>query len=304
MKSARKPEWLKVRAPGGERYAEIKRRLRDLNLNTVCEEARCPNMGECWGGGTATVMILGDVCTRGCRFCDVSTGKPPTLDLAEPFRVATAISQMGLDYVVITSVNRDDLEDGGSEIFGRTVRAVKARQPEILIEVLTPDFRGDLTAVDRILHAAPDTYAHNIETVERLQRGVRDARADYAQSMSVLEHAKKHAVQSISLTKTSIMLGLGERHEEVVQSMRDLRNVGCDVVTFGQYLQPSKKHLDVHEFIHPDRFEALRLQALDMGFVYCASGPLVRSSYKAGEFFMKHYFDERGEGTTQGGHLA
>lgn len=261
-------------------------------------------MGECWGGGTATVMILGDVCTRGCRFCSVTTGRPPALDLAEPFRVATAISQMGLDYVVITSVDRDDLEDGGSEIFARTVRAVKARQPGILVEVLTPDFRGDTEAVGRVLKAAPDTFAHNIETVERLQRSVRDARANYAQSLSVLEYAKLNAVQSVSLTKSSIMLGLGESDDELLQCMRDLRNVGCDVVTFGQYLQPSKKHLDVHEFVPPERFEALRLQALELGFVYCASGPLVRSSYKAGEFFMKYYFEKRRMLLKQGANLA
>ena len=249
-------------------------------------------------------MILGDTCTRGCRFCDVATGRPPALDLAEPFRVAVAIAGMGLDYVVITSVNRDDLDDGGSEIFARTVRAVKTRQPSILVEVLTPDFRANMEAVDRVVKAAPDTFAHNIETVERLQRTVRDARANYTQSLSVLEYAKTHAVQSVSLTKTSIMLGLGETDEEVMQSMKDLRNVGCDVVTFGQYLQPSNKHLKVVEFVPPERFDELKSRALDMGFVYCASGPLVRSSYKAGEFFMKHYFDKRRELLKQGDNLA
>ena len=293
MNLTRKPEWLKVRAPGGDRHADLKRRLRGLNLNTVCEEARCPNIGECWNSGTATVMILGDMCTRGCRFCDVNTGKPQITDWLEPGRVAEAICAMELDYVVITSVNRDDLDDGGAQIFGMTVKAVKARQPEILVEVLTPDFGGQMDAVQMVLDAMPDTFAHNVETVERLQRTVRDVRATYAQSLAVLEYAKTNAVQKIALTKSSVMLGLGESHDEVVQTMKDLRGVGCDVVTFGQYLRPANRHLKVEEYVPPERFDEFRDIALDMGFVYCASGPLVRSSYKAGEFFMKHYLDRR-----------
>ena len=285
-----KPAWLKVKLPGGERYAAIKERLRSLDLHTVCEEARCPNIGECWGGGTATIMILGDTCTRGCRFCAVDTGKPTAVDWAEPARVAHAISQMGLDYVVITSVNRDELDDGGSTIFARTIRATRARQPSLLIEVLTPDFQGKLDSVDRVVDAAPDTFAHNVETIERLQRRVRDARANYRQSLSVLERARAGRVLSHGLTKTSIMLGLGETEAEVLETMRDLRGVGCDVVTFGQYLRPSPKHLPIVEYVAPERFEALRLAALDMGFVYCASGPLVRSSYKAGEYFLTEYY--------------
>jgi lipoic acid synthetase len=289
----RKPAWLKVRAPGGPRYADLKRRLRGLELNTVCEEARCPNMGECWSSGTATVMILGDTCTRGCRFCAVSTGKPPTVDLAEPFRVAEAISKMGLDYVVITSVNRDDLPDGGADIFARTIRATRARQPELLIEVLTPDFAGDLDDVKTVVDAAPDTFAHNVETVERLQRPVREARCSWAQSLAVLEHAKTHVVRDHGLTKTSIMLGVGETRDEVITSMRQLREVGCDVVTFGQYLRPTPKHLNVAEYVTPAQFDEYRDIALELGFVYCASGPLVRSSYKAGEYFLTQYYRER-----------
>lgn len=289
----RKPEWLKVRAPGGERYTEIKARLRELGLNTVCEEARCPNMGECWGGGTATVMILGDTCTRGCRFCAVTTGKPATLDWAEPGRVADMIAKMGLDYVVITSVNRDELEDGGSEIFARTIRATRARQPGLLIEVLTPDFQGKREAIGRVVAAGPDTFAHNVETVERLQRRVRDQRANWAQSLAVLEQAKVERVLPHGLTKTSIMLGLGESDAEVDTALVQLRGVGCDVVTFGQYLRPTPKHLAVKEYVHPDRFEAWRVRALELGFVYCASGPLVRSSYKAGEYFLTQYHRQR-----------
>ena len=250
-------------------------------------------MGECWGGGTATIMILGDTCTRGCRFCAVTTGKPPETDWAEPARVADMISKMGLDYVVITSVNRDDMADGGSEIFARTIRATRVRQPELLIEVLTPDFAGNMEAVGRVVAAGPDTFAHNVETVERLQRTVRDARATWKQSLAVLELAKQQAVRSYALTKTSIMIGVGETKEEVVDAMRQLRGVGCDVVTFGQYLRPTAKHLPVAEYVHPDVFAEYKVLADEMGFTYCASGPLVRSSYRAGEYFMKHYFDER-----------
>ncbi len=291
MATPRKPQWLKVRAPGGARYAEIKRRHRALSLNTVCEEARCPNIGECWSGGTATIMILGDTCTRGCRFCAITTGKPPGVDLGEPFRVAESISKMGMDYIVITSVNRDDLPDGGAEIFARTIRATKVRQPALLIEVLTPDFQGRLEHVKVVLDAGPDTFAHNVETVERLQRRVRDARASWAQSMQVLEFAKNNAVHEHALTKTSIMLGVGETRAEVLEAMRQLRDVGCDVVTFGQYLRPTSKHLEAAEYVTPEAFDEYRDRALQMGFVYCASGPLVRSSYRAGEYFLRDYLN-------------
>jgi len=284
-----KPDWLKVRAPGGAEYGAVKRNLGGLTLNTVCEEARCPNMGECWGGGTATVMILGDTCTRGCRFCAITTGKPPTVDWAEPARVAQAIAKMGIDYVVITSVDRDDLPDGGAEIFARTVRATFARQPGILIEVLTPDFRGERGPLQTVVDAAPETFAHNVETVERLQRRVRDARAGWAQSLGVLEYAKTHRIKAHGLTKTSLMLGVGETEAEVRDALRQLRDVGCDVVTFGQYLRPTAKHLAVDRYVRPEEFDAYRDLALALGFVYCASGPLVRSSYRAGEYFLKHH---------------
>ena len=246
-------------------------------------------MGECWGGGTATIMILGDVCTRGCRFCAVTTGKPTTTDLAEPFRVAEQVAAMELDYVVLTSVNRDDLPDGGAAIFARTIRATRARAPKILIEVLTPDFQGDLDDVATVVDAGPDVFAHNVETVERLQRRVRDARAHWAQSLAVLEFARARASRAPSLTKTSLMLGVGETPDEVLAALRQLRGVGCDVVTFGQYLRPSARHLEVQEYVTPERFAEYRAAALGMGFVYCASGPLVRSSYRAGEYFMRGF---------------
>ena len=288
-----KPDWLKVRAPGGARYNAIKNRMRDLDLHTVCEEAQCPNIGECWGGGTATFMILGDVCTRGCRFCAVNSGKPPTLDWAEPARVANAVDHMELDYVVLTSVNRDELDDGGSEIFARTVKAIRHRRPTTLVEVLTPDFQGRMECVARVVNAEPDVFAHNVETVERLQRTLRDARAGWKQSLDVLAYAKQNTVRPHGLTKTSIMVGVGETPDEVVTAMRQLRDVGCDVVTFGQYLRPSPKHHAVVEYVTPEQFQEYHDQAMDLGFVYCASGPLVRSSYRAGEYFLKNYFGER-----------
>ena len=290
MTSPRKPDWLKVRAPGGDRYASIKRRMRDLSLHTVCEEARCPNVGECWGGGTATFMILGDVCTRGCRFCAVTTGRPTVTDVEEPARVADAAAHMGLDYVVLTSVNRDDLPDGGSAIFAATVTALFERSPDILVEVLTPDFLGDAVAVQRVLDAGPHVFAHNVETVERLTRRVRDARAGYAQSLAVLTLAKARATRALALTKSSIMVGCGETPDEVMQTLSDLRDAGCDVVTIGQYLRPSPKHLAVERWVTPEEFADYEAAAGALGFVYCASGPLVRSSYRAGEYFLRHRF--------------
>ena len=293
MALERKPDWLKVRAPGGPRYAELKQRLRTHDLHTVCEEAHCPNQGECWGGGTATIMILGDVCTRGCRFCAVTTGKPTVTDLGEPMRTADAVAKMDLDYVVITSVNRDDLQDGGSALFAATIREVLRRSPGILVEVLTPDFLGNVLAVQRVLDAEPHVFAHNVETVQRLQRHVRDARAGYRQSLDVRAYAKVHASRPGALVKTSLMLGLGETEAEVLDTMRDVKGAGGDVITFGQYLRPTPKHLAVEGFVHPDQFENLRVAAIDMGFVYCASGPLVRSSYRAGEYFLRQRFQER-----------
>jgi lipoyl synthase len=289
---AKKPEWLKVRAPGSEKYFEIQKLLKSLNLATVCQEARCPNIGECWGGGTATFMLMGEVCTRGCRFCSVKTGNPKgVIDNDEPEKVGYAISQMGLDYVVITSVDRDDLPDEGSGHFARTVATIKKHTPDLLVEVLTPDFKGNTEFIAKIVDAKPDVFAHNVETVERLQRRVRDPRAGYAQSMAVLEFIKKH--DPTRFTKTSIMLGLAEKDEEILQTLRDLRSVGCDVVTFGQYLQPTKYKLKVEEYITPEKFADWQKISEEMGFLYVASGPLVRSSYRAGEFFMTGMINKR-----------
>lgn len=297
---APKPSWLKVRAPSGENYARIKEMLSDLKLATVCQEAKCPNMGECWGGGTATIMLMGEVCTRGCKFCHVKTGNPRgVLDPLEPEKVAYSIAQMGLEYVVITSVDRDDLPDQGSNHFARTIRTAKRLDPDLIIEILTPDFRGNFDCVDLIVEAKPDVFAHNVETVERLQRRVRDPRANYAQSMSVLKRVKD--VDPTRYTKTSLMLGLGETDEELVQTLRDLRDIGCDVVTFGQYLQPTPRHLKVEEYVTPEKFKEWQTRAEEMGFLYVASGPLVRSSYRAGEFFMKGIVEKQRKENLQNG---
>jgi lipoic acid synthetase len=290
MSRSRKPEWLKMRPPSGERFTEIKQTLRDHDLHTVCEEASCPNMGECWSGadgsaGTATFMLLGDRCSRGCNFCDVQTGGMEALDEDEPENVASAVTEIGLDYVVLTSVDRDDLPDQGAGHFARTIREIKRRDPDTLVEVLIPDFQGEEELVGKIIDAEPDVIAHNVETVERLQWPVRDRRAGYEQSLSVLEQAAR---ESDAYTKTSLMLGVGEYHHEVYQTMRDLRSVGTDIVTFGQYLQPSRSHLEVSEFVHPDAFETYRrIAEEELDFLYCASGPMVRSSYRAGELFVE-----------------
>jgi lipoyl synthase len=281
-----KPPWLKVKAPSGENYARIKNMLGDLKLATVCQEARCPNMAECWSGGTATFMLMGEVCTRGCKFCHVKTGNPKgILDPLEPEKVAYSIAQMNLEYVVITSVDRDDLPDQGSGHFARTVRTIKKLAPELIIEILTPDFRGERDCVDVIVDAQPDVFAHNVETVERLQKKVRDPRANYQQSLKVLTMAKEKNPKIH--TKTSLMLGLAETDEEIMQTLKDLRAIECDVVTFGQYLQPTPRHLRVEEYVTPEKFQYWQKTAEDLGFLYVASGPLVRSSYRAGEFFMK-----------------
>jgi lipoic acid synthetase len=288
MTRQRKPDWLRMRPPSGERFTEIRETLRDRDLNTVCEEANCPNLGECWSGrngpGTATFMLMGDRCSRGCNFCDVGTGGMEALDPDEPSNVADAVAEIGLDYVVLTSVDRDDLPDQGATHFARTIEAIKDRAPGVLVEVLVPDFRGDLDLVDRILDAGPDVFAHNVETVERLQWPVRDRRAGYKQSLSVLEHA---ADAADAYTKTSLMLGLGEYDHELYRALSDCREAGVDVVTLGQYLQPSRSHLDVYGYVHPDAFETWRRVAEEeLGFLYCASGPMVRSSYRAGELFV------------------
>ena len=287
-----KPSWIKMRAPAGERYLYLKDLLKNLNLATVCQEAQCPNIGECWGGGTATIMLMGEVCTRGCRFCNVKTGNPKgKLDLEEPKKVAYAVQQMGLDYVVLTSVDRDDLPDEGSKHFAETVTRLKDLSPDLIVEVLTPDFKGNEEFIGYIVDAEPDVFAHNVETVERLTKRVRDPRAGYKQSLRVLEYVKER--DSSRYTKSSIMLGLGETDEEIRQTLRDLRVVGCDVVTFGQYLQPQKRHLPVESFVTPEKFKEWQAEAEGMGFLYVASGPLVRSSYRAGEFFMKGVIEKR-----------
>jgi len=293
MLAERKPEWLRVRPPAGENYAHLKSLLRSLDLHTVCEEAHCPNVGECWGGGTATIMLLGDVCTRGCRFCAVRSGNPHGLvDPDEPRKVAVAIADLGLTYVVLTSVDRDDLPDGGAAHFASTIREIKQRNPEILVEALIPDFQGDMEAVRCVVDAGPDVLDHNLETVRRLQTAARDRRAGYDQSLAVLRAAK--AMRPGIYTKSSIMLGLGETEGEVLEALRDLRAVDVNILTLGQYLRPSAWHLPVQEFVSPDRFDAYREIAERMGFLYVASGPLVRSSYRAGEFFLESVVGRRG----------
>ncbi len=280
-----KPEWLKVRMPGGGRYETVRKTLRELQLHTVCEEATCPNMGECWGSGTATVMLMGRVCTRGCRFCDVESGLPAPLDPLEPRHLAEAVGRLGLDYLVVTSVNRDELPDGGAAHFAQAIEELRRAAPRTLVEVLTPDFQGSRESLQMIIDARPTVAAHNLETVERLTPRVRDRRAMYRQSLEVLAYYKQGGMR----TKSSIMLGLGETRDEVLQAMRDLRAVECDILTLGQYLRPSEKHLPVEEFVRPEVFEDLAGEGRSLGFKFVAAGPLVRSSYKAGEFFVKNW---------------
>jgi len=290
---ARKPSWLRVGIPGGERYGRVRDTLRGLQLHTVCAEAHCPNVAECWGGGTATVMLMGDTCTRGCRFCQVKTSaRPPALDPEEPRHMADAVRQLELDYVVVTSVDRDDLPDGGAAHFAEAIRRLK-EIPGLLVEVLTPDFQGDAEAVRTVGRAGPDVFANNIETVRRLTPAVRDGRAGYDQTLEVL--ARMHGEFPAVVTKSSVMVGLGESPLEVEQVMRDLRGVGVAVLTLGQYLRPSAWHLPVVEFVTPDSFAAYERLGREQGFRYVASGPLVRSSYRAGELFMKGMLGARGE---------
>ncbi len=290
-----KPDWLKVRAPAGENYSRLKDMMSELKLATVCQSARCPNIGECWSAGTATVMLMGDVCTRGCRFCNVKTGNPKgKIDTEEPQKVGYAIGQMNLDYVVLTSVDRDDLPDQGSAHFAETIRVIKLTNPKTLVEVLTPDFRGERALVEGLVMAKPDVFAHNIETTEALTKKVRDPRATYRQSLDVLRMVKE--IDPSMKTKSSIMLGLGEEHVDVLQALTDLRSVGCDVVTFGQYLQPTGRHLKVIRYLEPAEFTDWQRIAESMGFLYVASGALVRSSYRAGEFFMKALIEKERKG--------
>jgi len=279
-----KPEWLKVQLPRGDDYERVKAKVNLLQLNTVCKEAMCPNLAECWGAGTATIMILGDTCTRGCRFCNVKTGNPKgVVDWLEPVRVAEAVRDMGWKYLVVTAVDRDDLPDGGALIFANTIREIHQRVPGSRVEILSGDYRGDLHALDIVLDAKPDVFAHNLETVRRLTPGVRDKRAKYDQSLRVLEYAKQRAPEYY--TKTSLMLGLGETDEEIEQTMDDARSVGVDIFTMGQYLQPTKKHLTVQEFVTPEKFVQLGKLAKSKGFHQVVSSPLSRSSYHAEQAF-------------------
>lgn len=281
-----KPEWLRVRYPSGDSYEKIKDMLRSHSLHTVCEEAHCPNVAECWGGGTATFMLMGDTCTRGCRFCMVKSGNPRgALDPFEPVKVADAIADLGLRYVVITSVDRDDLNDGGAGHFASTIRAIKQRDQNIITEVLIPDFQGNLDDVKKIVDARPEVVAHNIETTRPLTPKVRDPRATYEQSLRVLNSIK--SLNPSVYTKSSIMLGLGEAEAELMQTMKDLRTVNVDILTLGQYLRPSKGHIPVTEYVNPEKFEHYKQFAEKLGFLYVASGPFVRSSYRAGEFFLE-----------------
>ena len=275
-----KPEWLKVRAPGSPSYARLKGLMRELNLHTVCEEARCPNIGECWNHGTATFMILGDVCTRACAYCAVSHGRPHEVDTAEPVRVADAIRSLDLTYVVITSVDRDDLPDGGASIFADTIRETRERLPGCRIEVLIPDFQGNEAALHGVLDARPDVLNHNTETVPRLYRMARSG-GRYPRTLELLDRARRYTPDIP--TKSGLMVGLGEEREELVATIADLRRAGCGILTIGQYLRPSPAHAPMVRYYHPDEFAELKGIALGLGFVHVESGPLVRSSYHAHE---------------------
>ena len=286
----RKPAWLRVRPPGGETYLRIKGMLRERQLHTVCEEAHCPNLSECWTSGTATFMLGGDTCTRACRFCAVKTARiPPPLDPSEPAQVASSIVALGLHYVVLTSVDRDDLADGGAGHFAATIREIKRLDPKILVEALVPDFRGNSRDVETIVDSGLDVNAHNVETVRRLQYRVRDPRAGYQQSLATLRHARQYAEATGRklYTKSSLMLGLGETPEELGEACDDLRAHGVDVLTYGQYLRPSLQHLPVERFYTPEEFTVLGQAAEAKQFLYVAAGPMVRSSYRAGEFFLR-----------------
>lgn len=281
-----KPEWLTVQPTRGTKYFKLKDLFSNLNLHTVCEEAHCPNVGECWGGGTATLMLMGNTCSRACRFCMVTPGKPDgALDALEPENVAFALSEMDLNYVVLTSVDRDDLPDGGAGHFSKTIVKIRETSPGMLVEVLIPDFQNDLDAIRTIVEARPDVIAHNIETTMFLSDRVRDPRANYWQSLSVLRTVKK--LNPHIFTKSSIMVGLGEGEEEIKLAMTHLRDTDVDFLTIGQYLRPSNRHLRVEEYVKPETFERYRRMGEELGFRYVASGPLVRSSYRAGEFYIR-----------------
>jgi len=284
-----KPSWLRVNGVNNEKeasYHKMRDTVREHGLATVCEEARCPNIGECWGGGTATIMLMGDTCTRGCRFCSIKTSKaPPPLDVEEPRKIAESVAQWGLTYVVLTSVDRDDQADGGAGHIASCVSYLKSNAPSLLVEVLSPDFQGNMAHVQKVASSGLDVFAHNVETVERLTPRVRDHRAGYAQTMAVLEGVKQLHPEVI--TKSSIMLGIGESDDEIRDTMRDLLNAGVEILTLGQYLRPTSRHLKVQEYVEPTKFDMWKEEGEAMGFRYVASGPLVRSSYRAGEFFLE-----------------
>ena len=280
LPAGRKPAWLRAPMPGGDGYDNVRQTVREHRLATVCEEAKCPNIGECWNAGTATIMLMGEVCTRACRFCAVDTGNPRGwLDEQEPANAARTVELMRLGYVVLTSVNRDDLEDGGAGHFAACVREIKRVNPVTAVEALTPDFQGVLEDVETVVDSGLDVFAQNVETVRRLTHPVRDPRASYEQTLAVLAHAKRHRPDV--LTKTSLMLGLGETDDEILATMDDLRAAGVDILTLGQYLRPTVNHLAVERFVAPAEFEAYRAAALERGFIECVAGPLVRSSYRA-----------------------
>jgi lipoic acid synthetase len=293
----RKPEWLKVRLGGGANYARIKGLREGLGLATVCEEARCPNIGECWNAGTATFMLLGDTCTRACRFCNVKTGNPGgVVDGGEPERVAEAIATMGLSYVVFTMVDRDDLADGGANHVARCVEATRERSPNLLVEVLTGDFRAQRAPLATVAASSASVLAHNVETVRSITRRVRDGKSSYDNTLAALALYKELA--PTKLTKSSLMLGLGESPAEVRETLRDLRKVNVDILTLGQYLQPTSWHLPVSEFVTPERFEEWRAEAMHLGFLFVAAGPLVRSSYRAGELFTERWLRDHAAGSS------
>ncbi len=282
-----KPKWLRAKMPSGRGFNGVKQTVKEHRLSTVCEESMCPNIGECWNNGTATIMVMGAVCTRACRFCAVDTGNPHGwLDPEEPLNTARAVKLMNLKYVVITSVDRDDLPDGGAAHYASCVREIKKMNPQTAVEALTPDFNGVMTDVEKVVDSGLEVFAQNVETVKRLTHPVRDPRASYAQTLAVLEHAKKHRPDV--LTKTSLMLGLGEKDHEIMQTMHDLRAVGVDILTLGQYLRPTPNHLVVERYVTPDEFDAYRQEGLEKGFLEVVAGPLVRSSYRADKVLEKN----------------
>ncbi len=283
----RKPSWLRAQIPGGERFEAVKKNVATHRLSTVCAESHCPNMGECWSNGTATIMLMGSVCTRACRFCAVDTGNPRGwLDAEEPENTARSVELMGLRYVVLTSVDRDDLDDGGATHYADCIRAIKTHTPEVVVEALTPDFDGDPSAIECVVASGLEVFAQNVETVERLTSRVRDPRAGYRKTLDVLAHAKRHRPDII--TKTSLMLGLGESEAEILEAFDDLRAIGVDIVTLGQYLRPTRNHLPVERYVTPEEFDRYRVLGLEKGFMEVPSGPLVRSSYRADRVFEKN----------------